>query len=353
MSFTMYYDVIEKYREKIDIIVSTDSKLETDWTFIEKLKVLGSTLYQTTHYEYEGLANKLLFENKYKIIMPTQYDSYQHIYGYDYFSKKTLYSQLNSMSLLTPKIYNDSELIFPVIAKPLNGSGSHGVRKFNDKESLDMFINEKPRDYIDFGKGYQIEEYIDGLVVSVSLCKIKNKSRFLALYDTESDDPIYYLNSKRSYPSKFTELFKNNVLDKLLAFADKHLSDNWFMMLDAIVKDNQFYFIDAGYRLQNTHMSKHFFRKFLLDYTEYRMGNLDDVPEFSHTKIIQYYFKDMYDGEIPKFSYIKEFVKPKKISENIWNEKLLNDRGYVIIESDDPERDSKNLEQFMKRDNHV
>lgn len=348
--YKSYLSTIIEYREYIDVIVLTDSKLETDSSYIDELKRLGIAVYSTVKNDYERLAKHLLEINQYKVVMPTHYDRFQHIYGFEKFSKDILYKKFNSVGLKTPKIY-ESNFKFPLIAKPINGSGGHGVKKIYDNDSLIRFINDKPYDYIDFGNGYQFEEFIEGPCISITCCKIKNEARFLVGYDIEYENNGHFIVYSRTSPTRFSELVTTNVLNNILEFVNKYVPDNGFMMIDTILKDNNFYAVDLGYRLPNTELSKHLFSKLLSDYLKFRIGTASDILSHTQPSLIQRYFdfENLTNSDVTKFNFVKEFVKPKKITKDVWNQKAMTDRGFVVIESKNPELDFQQLTKYMKR----
>lgn len=347
--FKTYYRAIIEYQKYIDVIVLTDSKLETDWSYIDELKHMGIIIHSTTKNDYEVFVNSLLENNKYKIIMPTHYDIFQHIYGFEKFSKDMLYEKFNSVGIKTPQIY-ESNFKFPLIAKPINGSGGHGVKKIHDNASLIKFVNEKPYDFIDFGKGYQFEEFIEGPCISISCCKVKNEAKFLVSYDMEYEDNGHFIVYSRTSPTKFSNLLNTSILNNILEFVNKYVPDNGFMMVDIILKDNNFYAIDLGYRLPNTELSKHLFSELLTSYIKFRMGDANDITVYNQPLLIQRYldFEKLIKCDIADFKFVKEFDEPKKITKDVWHQKRMSDRGFVVIESEDPESDYQKLITHMK-----
>lgn len=351
--FKTYYNAIIEYKKYIDVIILTDNKLETNWSYRDELKRMGIIIHFTTKINYEVFAKSLLDINKYKVIMPTHYDIFQHVYGFEEFSKDILYEKLCSMGIKTPQIYK-SNFKFPLIAKPLNGSGGHGVKKIDDNTSLTNFVEKKPHDYIDFGKEYQFEEFIEGPCVSIACCKIKNKAKFLVSYDIEYEDTGHFIVCSRTSPTKFFNLLNTSILNNILEFVDKFVPDNGFIIVDMILKDNNFYAIDLGYRLPSTELSKHLFSELLTNYVKFRMGDIHDIPACKQPMLIQRYFDNITchnitNHDINSFKFVREFVKPKKFTKDVWNQKAMSDRGFVVIESKDLESDYQKLVAYLKR----
>jgi len=346
--FYTYQWPILYYKDFIDIVVPEQ---EVDRPFFKKLTEIGIELY-TYHLNndnYSKTIKNLINNNQYKVIVPTHNDIYQNLFGFGSFSKPEIYKLLLYVGLKTPILYNSS-IKFPVIAKPKIGSGSNGVRRFDNYEALQTFLTEKPYDYNDFGDEYQIEEYIEGPTVNITLYNLNGTVRLLSTYDTETDHSFSYITTQRLYPSKHQDII-NSALPKLLDFVSKYTNKNGIVTLDGKIKDGELYIIDVGNRLPSSELSKHLYSRFALEYVSIMMGNNIEISTLNNSTILHKYFPyhpgGPYTGPIPLDNSIKEFKRPTGFGINAWNASILEKRGYIIIESDNPIDKYNEILKFM------
>ena len=100
------------------------------------------------------------------------------------------------MTLCPQKYYSDfSELRYPLVVKPVDSNGSKGVKKVENQDELDIYLQEAFKYSIsgdviveEFNKGEEvsIDIYVEGTQVKllsvVSLNKIKQNKKSLLLY---------------------------------------------------------------------------------------------------------------------------------------------------------------------------
>lgn len=331
--FSMYRAPLTYYSKSADVVVLKDTKLESDWSFVEKLRQLGIEPHLTSKNSYIEKIKTLINENQYKVIVPTHYDLYQDLFGFDVFSKPEIYKRLSDAGLNTPTLYSSS-IAFPVIAKPKSGSGAHGVRKFDNYETLQTFLIEKPYDYIDFGGEYQVEEYIDGPSVNITFFNCNGSPRLISMYDTETDGDDHYLTTQRNYPSVYQPSIQKS-LPNLLEFVSMYANKNGILTIDGKIKNGDLYIIDVAHRLPITELSKHLYKNFTLEYVRFMMGDGIEISDLSNNRLLHKYFRFnmLYNGPIPPDPSIKEFERPVEFVKDAWNQNILSRRGFVIIES--------------------
>lgn len=92
------------------------------------------------------------------------------------------------------------EFSFPVIVKPTDRSGSRGVTKVYDQEQLRGAIN----DAIDasFQKEALVEEFVDGVEVSVEMISWQGEHFHLQMTDKKTTGEPYYIEIAHHQPSK-------------------------------------------------------------------------------------------------------------------------------------------------------
>lgn len=136
-----------------------------------------------------------------------------------------------------------------VILKPVDNSGSRGICIC---ESPDTF--EKKLAYAQSFSAKRhviIEQYMDCDDVSFEY-KIQDGEVFLSaicdrgIYKTSEFGSI---TSKLTYPSKYTNIFLQEVNKKVIDMFRALKLENGVLFMQAFVKDNQFYFYEMGYRL--------------------------------------------------------------------------------------------------------
>lgn len=109
-------------------------------------------------------------------------------------------------------LINKSKLVkFPAVVKPADSAGSRGVQKI-----------ERPKDLPDAYKkaiGYSskkkvlIEEFMEGLEVSVEAFVVEGKIYIIALSDKVRTSPPYLLDIQVTFPSAYSKKIQGKIID--------------------------------------------------------------------------------------------------------------------------------------------
>jgi len=191
-------------------------------------------------------------------------------------NKSSYYKIWKNLGVPCPEIYDEIEYLqeihqiaesinFPCIVKPSSGFCSLGVQIIENQQQLIDFFQDtnfqthtfqekhnskfKSLQYLSLGGNYLIQQYIPGILVSVSGI-VKNKEISIDfMYEIESDCYPYTAETGFVYPSKFDTVdFKNSIIKEIKKFFDDIELDNSPFMFDIIVDKNRFYFIDFAAR---------------------------------------------------------------------------------------------------------
>jgi biotin carboxylase len=191
------------------------------------------------------------------------------------FDKLTYQTILEKEGITLPKIiscldpyseqYFYNNAVFPLIAKPVKGTGSLGVKVLQStKEATDFFkdydtpfnsfcekgqTGYKHYDYHCLGSCYILQEYIDGDLVSVSGHVINNKVNVDLVYDIKSSELPYRAEIGFTYPSKHNKEKLTTIIKKIIKTLE---IDNSPFMMDFIYKDTTFYLIDFSARFSTS-----------------------------------------------------------------------------------------------------
>lgn len=120
------------------------------------------------------------------------------------------------------KVTNSLERIdhiqFPVIVKPSDRSGSRGVTKIDRKEDLELAIKKALEE--SFEKAALVEQFIEGVEVSVESISWNGKHMILAITDKITTNAPYFVELAHHQPSQLSE----EVLTKIKAETIKCLN---------------------------------------------------------------------------------------------------------------------------------
>lgn len=110
-----------------------------------------------------------------------------------------------------------SDLRWPLIVKPVDRSGSLGVKKVNNYIELSSAVKEA----LDFSFVHQviIEEFIVGREISVEFISYQNQHFPLMITDKVTTDPPYFVELEHHQPAEFSsEMFQKiyNITEKAL-----------------------------------------------------------------------------------------------------------------------------------------
>lgn len=145
-------------------------------------------------------------------------------------------------------------LSFPIITKPVTNSGSRGVMKCNDVQSLQSAIDETLQHTKD--ERFLIEDYIDGDEVSVEALVQNRKVQILQITDKIVTLPPYNVELAHIQPSNFSYLKKDIEL-LLQKIIEKIGLNDCALHPEIKIKDNQLTIIEIGPRLGGDFITSH------------------------------------------------------------------------------------------------
>jgi biotin carboxylase len=102
-------------------------------------------------------------------------------------------------------------LRFPVVVKPADSAGSRGVQKIKNKKDLAKAY-EKAIGYSS-KKKVIVEEFMEGVEVSVEAFVVKGKIHIIALSDKIRTLPPYLLDIQVTFPSAYPEKVQEKIID--------------------------------------------------------------------------------------------------------------------------------------------
>jgi biotin carboxylase len=160
--------------------------------------------------------------------------------------------RVNNSNSLT----NDIELNFPLIVKPVDRSGSRGVQKVCVPSELSAAIHRARKE--SFIDECIVEEYIEGVEVSVESISWKGKHFVLAITDKLTTEEPYFVELEHHQPSQLSsnilEKIKTETLKALAALQLKYGASHAEFRISA---DGEVYVIEVGARMGGDFIGSH------------------------------------------------------------------------------------------------
>ena len=143
-----------------------------------------------------------------------------------------------------------AEIEYPVIVKPVDGSGSKGISTCNNKEELIKGYNKAKES--SRGNDVIVEQFIFEDEINVTYIANDGNIQLAAIHDryfnttqdTEVRVPDLYI-----YPSKYTDVYLKEYNDKVINMLKSIGIKDGSLFMQACVKDNKVYIYEAGMRL--------------------------------------------------------------------------------------------------------
>lgn len=283
------YDLLDQ-GYNLDIIVPTG--LPEYELMLEPLSKLDNVYVVDTRDKFLELLPRLLEKTQYRYIFPTFPDHHMRliaeindrydlpgirVISYEKLKEKIIYQEIwESLDIDVPRIYKIVEnkktletvpvdVKFPCLVKPSGGMSGLGIKIISTEEKLKEFFEDvdvkvheyqeshgtkyKNFEYYSDDTDYIIQEYVDGLVISVIGHVISGSMSIDVIYDIESDSYPYAAETALIYPSKHaTKEFYQDIKYKLEKFISFVKLNDCPFMLDIILKDGKSYFIDFAAR---------------------------------------------------------------------------------------------------------
>ncbi len=261
--------------------------------------------------------------------------------------KYEMRKKLGEANIVIPKFTHKTdieslkELNFPIIVKPTDRSGSRGITKVNNKYELSTAIERANQE--SFDRNIIIEEFIEGLEVSVETISWKGKHFILAITDKVTTGAPYFVELEHhqpsSLPDKVTEKIKIETIRILNALNIEYGASHTELK---ITKKGEIYTIEVGARMGGDFIGSNLVKlstgyDFLRGTIEVALGDFQ-TPTFRYKKFSGVYFLNKSTKHLLKVIEEKEKY-PSIIKAEISNDKLSEakqsaDRsGYFIYQS--------------------
>jgi predicted ATP-grasp superfamily ATP-dependent carboligase len=164
-------------------------------------------------------------------------------------SNKQHYTALaRQVGILVPNTYTDiNQVTYPVIAKPVNGTGSIGVKVLQSYADYLNFISGNDIQYNNLGEYYIFQDFIQGTTVSCAGRIVDGNLLFDCSYTIKSSKLPYRAEIEFALVPGF---YDDDVLKtQIVKLAQALKLDNCAWMADFIFVDGKFYLIDFSPRL--------------------------------------------------------------------------------------------------------
>ncbi len=232
-----------------------------------------------------------------------------------------------------------SAISFPLIVKPTDRSGSRGVTKVENNHDLDIAIQRGIHESLE--KKVVVEEFIDGVEVSVESISWKGKHYIITITDKVTTGVPYFVELEHHQPS----LLSDEVQEKIKAETIKSLnalqiefgaSHSEFKINAA----NEVYAIEVGARMGGDFIGSHLVAlstgyDFLKGVIDVALNQFEE-PNFNTKLFSGVYFLCQETQQLkPYFDKANDFDFEKKIlNTELKNSTNSNDRsGYLIYQS--------------------
>lgn len=275
------------------------------------------------------LYGDMLFPYLYKILGFTEKQK-------DILSNKESYTELaRSLSIPVPRTYtNIKKAEYPIIAKPVNGTGSIGIKVLKDYSEYFFFASGEDIQYNDLGKYYIFQDFIDGITISCAGRVVDKEILFDCSYTIESSDLPYRAETGFLFmPGLDTDDILKEHVAKLIGELEL---DNCAWMADFIFSNGTFYLVDFSPRLSVSaqviikHASSIDYNKVITDSLLYK-----DKTKVKLDKCVVYRYFDIPKGEYDVHykgsnDIVEEMSLPKEVSYQTRMDLLMSFKGYAV-----------------------
>lgn len=167
-------------------------------------------------------------------------------------SNKEHYSKLaNKLNIPVPNTHtNINDVTFPVIAKPVNGTGSIGIKVLNNLEDYKQFVSGEDYQHNDLEKYYIFQEFLEGKTVSCAGRIVDGEMIYDISYEIES--------SALPYRAETGFIFSPDMEhDSILQFYIEKLCErigleNCCWMADFVHSNGEYFLVDFSARLSTS-----------------------------------------------------------------------------------------------------
>jgi biotin carboxylase len=245
---------------------------------------------------------------------------------------------------------NFTKLDFPLIVKPVDRSGSRGVTKVNDENSLGKAILRACD--LSFKKKAIVEEFIDGDEVSVEAISWKGEHFILSITDKVTSGEPYFVEIAHHQPSNLPENIKERIKEETIKAL--HSLNIKFGASHTEIKVNQkgeVFLIETGARMGGDFIGSDLVRlstgyDFVRGIIEIALGEFHKpvIKEQNHSGVYFLCKEKEWLNEIIQSNSLPFIVRTAITCENLKNIKSSEDRsGYLIYQSDKREEIKQNI----------
>lgn len=237
-----------------------------------------------------------------------------------------------------------NSLLYPIIVKPSDRSGSMGVQKINSPDFLESAVNTALQ--LSFAGEAMIEEYIEGREISVEFISFKGKHYPLQITDKVTTGAPHFVELEHHQPSSLPQEMYSyiyNITNK--ALNSLGITDGASHSEYKITSDNRVYIMEIGARMGGDFIGSDLVKlstgyDFLKGVIDVALGkfNKPDIKQCGYsgvyflckeTEKLLPTFYDIENGDIPS-----DIVRYYKNDGELKNVSKSSDRsGYIIYKS--------------------
>ena len=228
---------------------------------------------------------------------------------------------------------------FPLIVKPIDRSGSRGVTKVHYENDLSEAINYAIND--SFSKKAIVEEYIEGVEVSVETISWKGQHTILTITDKVTTGPPHFVELAHHQPSSLSNEIQEKIESETIKCLNA-LNINFGAGHSEfkITPDGEVFVIEVGARMGGDFIGSHLVElstgyDFLQGVINISLGKYEaPILESNNFSGVYFLCKET-EHILPYFSQENNFVIQKEIqNSNLKNITNSNDRsGYLIYQA--------------------
>lgn len=243
------------------------------------------------------------------------------------------------------QVLDNSKLIYPLIVKPTDRSGSLGVIKVNEESQLNEAIKQAQTE--SFAQEAIVEQFIEGKEVSVESISWEGKHYILAITDKEITKPPYFVELAHHQPSLLKKdvqiKIKEETIKALNAVNLKYGAGHTEFL---ITKDDEIFIVEVGARMGGDFIGSDLVYlstgyDFLKAVVNIAMGSFE-TPKLVWEKYSGIYFLSKETDYLLKYfeeETIPEIIKKELLSNELKSIHSSSERsGYIIYQSDKREQ---------------
>jgi biotin carboxylase len=230
------------------------------------------------------------------------------------------------------------DFFFPLIVKPTDRSGSRGVTLVENITELEYSIKRALDESIE--KSALVEEYIDGVEVSVEAISWKGEHKILTITDKITSGAPYFVELEHHQPSLLSKLVQENIIKETIkALNSLQIEYGASHSEFKINKSGSVFAIEVGARMGGDFIGSHLIElstgyDFLRGAINIALGNYE-TPILNFKNFAGVYFLSNQTKHIfLKLNNRKEITQTQIFNKNLVDVKNSAERsGYFIYQS--------------------